>query len=316
MKKERISIIVPVYNVKNYLDECIKTIVEQSYQNIEIILVNDGSTDGSDKKCNDWALKDKRIKVYHKKNGGVSSARNLGITKMHGEYVTFIDSDDYIKKDYIEKMLIQAKEYNADLVIGNAVIVTEKNNKPFNSNSKFMELNNVDTLKMMLTGKHFQTTPWAKLYNSSIVKEISFNEQMEIAEDLDFLIKYLELSKKTILTPYHDYYYRIRQNSSVRTNNKKMETEIKYDKKLIEKYKSTTIEEYAIKHFVNINLNYAMNQNLTKEEIKIIKRNIGKYKKNYSIFSTASKKEKIKYIICMNFYSMYRCIGRKFFHKQ
>ena len=97
-----ISIVVPVYNVENYLDKCIETIVKQTYKNIEIILVDDGSKDNSGSKCDEWKNKDKRIKVIHKVNGGLSSARNAGIEVAAGKYINFIDSDDYIDLRMIE----------------------------------------------------------------------------------------------------------------------------------------------------------------------------------------------------------------------
>ena len=96
-----ISIIVPIYNTRRYIDKCVESIVNQTYKNIEIILVDDGSTDGSDKKCDEWKEKDKRIKVIHKENEGASSARNVGIENAKGKYIAFIDSDDYIQKFHL-----------------------------------------------------------------------------------------------------------------------------------------------------------------------------------------------------------------------
>ena len=101
----KITVIVPVYNVERYLDRCVNSIVQQTYSNLEIILVNDGSTDSSGKKCEDWKSKDDRIIVIHKKNGGLGYARNSGIEKMTGDYVSFIDSDDYIKNDTYELLV-------------------------------------------------------------------------------------------------------------------------------------------------------------------------------------------------------------------
>ena len=98
---EKISVIVPVYNVEKYIGECIKSIINQDYENIEIILVDDGSNDKSGEICDEYTLKDKRVKVIHKENGGVSSARNRGIESSTGEYIAFVDGDDYVTKDYV-----------------------------------------------------------------------------------------------------------------------------------------------------------------------------------------------------------------------
>ena len=104
MTKALVSVIVPIFMVEEYLDECIQSIVGQTYSNLEIILVNDGSLDGCPQKCDEWARKDHRIRVIHKPNGGLSSARNAGLDIAKGEYIAFVDSDDYITPDYVEVM--------------------------------------------------------------------------------------------------------------------------------------------------------------------------------------------------------------------
>ena len=110
-----ISIIVPVYNVESYLERCVNSIINQTYHNLEIILVDDGSPDGSGDLCDKLAKNDDRITVYHKKNGGLSDARNYGVQNANGEYITFIDSDDFVAKDYIEHLYSMIQEFNADI---------------------------------------------------------------------------------------------------------------------------------------------------------------------------------------------------------
>ncbi|EPX11381.1 glycosyltransferase family 2 protein [Streptococcus agalactiae] len=112
---EKISIIIPVYNVKKYLNDCIQSVINQTYNNLEIILIDDGSTDGSGDYCDEIAKKDSRIFVYHKTNGGLSEARNVGIKISTGKYITFIDSDDYIENLYIETLYNSLIEYKADM---------------------------------------------------------------------------------------------------------------------------------------------------------------------------------------------------------
>ena len=102
---EKISVIIPIYKVEKYLNRCVESVVNQSYQNLEIILVDDGSPDNCPKMCDDWAEKDNRIKVIHKENGGLSDARNAGLKVAMGEYISFVDSDDWIAKDFYEVLI-------------------------------------------------------------------------------------------------------------------------------------------------------------------------------------------------------------------
>lgn len=116
-----ISIIIPVYNVEEYLHECVDSVINQTYRNIEIILVDDGSTDSSGKICDEYAENDKRITVVHQKNGGLSVARNTGLSNAHGDYVYFLDSDDYIKKNALENLLVIAEKDNSNIVFFDAI---------------------------------------------------------------------------------------------------------------------------------------------------------------------------------------------------
>ena len=116
---EKITVIVPVYNVEHYLDKCLDSVIKQTYKNIEIIVVNDGSTDNSGEICQEYAQKDNRIVYIEKENGGLSDARNAGLDQMTGSYVTFVDSDDWIEQDYVETLYQKITEYQADIAIGN-----------------------------------------------------------------------------------------------------------------------------------------------------------------------------------------------------
>ena len=126
MRSELISIVIPIYNVEKYLNRCLETIVNQTYKNLEIILVDDGSTDNSGIICDEYAKNDKRIKVYHKKNGGSSSARNYGIKKANGKYIGFIDADDYIDLDMYQVLYDSCKKHNCDIAWCNKYIENEK----------------------------------------------------------------------------------------------------------------------------------------------------------------------------------------------
>ena len=116
-KTPLVSVIVPVYNVKDYLKDCLNSIVLQSYSHMEILLIDDGSTDGSGDICDEYAKKDSRIKVFHQKNLGLSAARNVGLNHMNGEYLTFVDSDDTISKFFLELLLKEILMYQVDMVV-------------------------------------------------------------------------------------------------------------------------------------------------------------------------------------------------------
>ena len=117
MKKNLISVILPIYNVSDYLDRCMKSVINQTYKNIEIIMVDDGSTDDSALKCDEYKEKDDRIVVFHKENGGLSDARNYGIKRASGDYITCVDSDDFVDLDYIEYLYSLITKYNVKMSI-------------------------------------------------------------------------------------------------------------------------------------------------------------------------------------------------------
>lgn len=154
-----ISVIVPVYNVEKYLPKCIESICGQTFHNLEIILVDDGSTDDSGKICDSYKEKDARICVVHKKNGGLSDARNVGIDKCNGEYIAFIDSDDYVMRDYFEYLYALVERYDSDISICNCSYVydgaesVDKNFKPLEMNMKSHE-----ALGIMLYQNYYDTS--------------------------------------------------------------------------------------------------------------------------------------------------------------
>lgn len=181
---KKISVIVPIYNSEDYIDRCVRSIVEQSYKNIEIILVDDGSTDNSSMMCDEWAKNDKRVKVIHKENGGVSSARNEGLKIAKGDYISFVDSDDYIDKKMIEKMLNQMEKGNTDLVICNY-----EPNSNYNTN-KLISKN--DFYNLILDKTLFRGYLWNKLYKKEIISKnnLKLDSKIHICEDLLFNCEY------------------------------------------------------------------------------------------------------------------------------
>ena len=214
-----ISIIVPVYNVEKYLEECIDSILNQTYKNLEIILVDDGSTDNSGIICEDYAKIDSRIKVIHKKNGGLSDARNVGIDKALGEFIIFVDSDDYIDRSMCEILFAYANKYNVDIVSCNFKRVFEDNIIEFNT-PLFKEKMKIFTSNKILE-KYFLTlapeifATWNKLYKKRLFfadERIRFPVN-RLHEDIATTYKLYAKSEKVILLNELLYNYRQRNDS-------------------------------------------------------------------------------------------------------
>ena len=190
--EELISVIVPVYNVENYLEDCLESIINQSYKNIEIILINDGSTDKSGNICDEYANKDNRIKVLHKENGGVSSARNDGMAMASGEYLTFVDSDDIIHPDYLSILYQDAIDYDADIV---HCAATHKSfgDKPYTFpalGEPETEIHNGRRMVELALVDHKSTYGSVrKLYKKSILEDVEFVEGQSSHEDSLFVFK-------------------------------------------------------------------------------------------------------------------------------
>lgn len=205
-----ISLIVPIYNVEKYLDKCLTSIINQTYQNLEIILIDDGSSDNCPQICDNWAQKDNRIKVIHKKNGGVSEARNTGLDNATGNYIGFVDSDDYLHKDMYLLLLKALKESNSHLAICNYFIV--ENDKP---NQIGISKPPTDILAKELLSDHgIKGFNWNKLYSTELLKNIRFDSNIKIWEDL--LFNYQLISNHQIGYAYvsQPLYYYVQRSSS------------------------------------------------------------------------------------------------------
>lgn len=212
--KTLISIIVPVYNVEEYLERCVNSLVNQDYKNIEILLVDDGSTDSSGKLCDALAEKDNRITVFHKPNGGLSDARNYGLKRAKGEYAFFIDSDDYIVENACSYMLNDAEKNNADLVIGHAKMLKVMNQlqKWENFIGENFEYHHVYTgkqyLQECLEKSDVRIEAWRSLYKVSFLKDNNLYFKMGIAhEDELFTPITLLAAQRVVLSDLEFYVY-------------------------------------------------------------------------------------------------------------
>ena len=308
MKKELISIIIPIYNIEKYLKRCVNSLLNQTYKNIEIILVNDGSTDNSPLICKEYEKNYKDKIVYlNKKNSGVSEARNYGLQKAKGKFVTFIDADDYVKEGFIEKLYEQIKDDKTVLVISNAVnFDDEQEYEQTIQKKEQIKINKEQCIKELFLEKNFFSVCWGKLYKTEQAKKIKFDKTMKIAEDLKYVMNYLENCKENdniIIIPDKLYYYYLRQGSAIRSGfDERWIDEINLCSKYIEKSAGTSYYKYAIRRYIRINVTCAVKFNLDKEKYKYIRKNLLKYKKEYLSFNEVSIKEKIKFLIILTMY--------------
>ena len=215
-----ISIIVPIYNVESYLERCIESILNQSFKEFELILVNDGSTDSCKDICNEYKKRDSRIVVVNKKNEGVSSARNLGLDLAKGEYIGFIDPDDFINKDMYKILFDTIQANNSDMVICDYYKVNEDDINKFRNlkcnceNIKIKNLNNLESIdNLFLTGEKF-IFAWNKLYKRDLFSDLRY-EQGRRYEDEYLAHRILYKCKKVSVIEVKMYYYVQRKGSIV-----------------------------------------------------------------------------------------------------
>lgn len=215
----RVSIIIPIYNTSQYLSSCLNSVKEQSYKNLEIILVNDGSTDNSRDIAEEFVKKDKRFKVIHLHNGGVSRARNKGMEIATGDYITFIDSDDIVSSKHIENLVQNMLEKESLCICNYIKVYHEKEEKGIQdiSSNVISKTYVVENLFDVFGGYN-----WNKLYDLRVIKEknIRFDEEIKLCEDLLFSLQYLMvMSGKIYYVDDATYLYLQRENSTVSSFN-------------------------------------------------------------------------------------------------
>lgn len=216
---ELISVIVPIYNVEKYVSKCIDSIINQSYGNIEIILVDDGSTDNSSSIIEDYKKIDKRIKVYHKKNGGLSDARNFGIKKSKGNYFCFIDSDDWIDKDFIEFLYRNLIENDCEISICNKYIDYDDGTQWIPSSSNRITIMEKEKALIYLNSfKGFDMSACDKMFKRSSFENIEFPIGKK-CEDFYTIFKTFDQCEKIVFIDTPKYHYFQRKGSITRNNN-------------------------------------------------------------------------------------------------
>lgn len=214
-----ISIVVPVYNVEAYAEQCIESILNQSYKNLQIILVDDGSTDRSGEICDFYRQRDSRIEVIHKKNGGLSDARNTGIKFVKAKYVTFADSDDILHEDYVDFLYKQLIEFDADIAICRYKRFTNiEETKEVEKKVKTVVFNSVEALKNLLyTPEIIPQSAYAKMYRTKLFEDIEYPVG-KINEDIGTTYKLFYKAQRIAYNPSQYYFYLQRMDGIVRSN--------------------------------------------------------------------------------------------------
>ena len=239
-----ISIIVPIYKAEQYIHRCIDSILSQSYTDFELLLIDDGSPDGCGAICDAYAVKDSRVRVFHKENRGVSSARNLGIAHAQGEWITFIDADDYVHPDFLFSLYAQ---HDADLIVGSFQLVgSDESWDGILPNEKYgREVLKDKLFKSAFTPNH--RAPWGKLYRRDIIVDnhILYDSKVTLSEDWLFTLEYFQYTQsiRTIDAPY--YYYE-RGNVDGLSQNSRYFEEYFYAMERFEQMATTLEQSFAL----------------------------------------------------------------------
>ncbi|MFT4412579.1 glycosyltransferase family 2 protein [Fredinandcohnia humi] len=282
-----VSIIVPIYNVEKYLKSCIESILTQTLTDIEVILVNDGSTDGSGKICDEYAASDTRVKVIHKEYGGVSSARNVGVKTAKGEYIGFVDSDDRINKEMYRELYHLCKDTHSDISI--CFLGREINGKLINQHSNKIYtqiMDNEEAMRQLFKGVLYRFSLCNKLFKKSCFENIIFPEE-RIHEDLATTYKLFANAQKVIYTNYIGYIYIKRENSILtsRFNKKRLEAFVGWNEILpfmSNKYPQLSETVFSSFGFWCVdNVYYILNQVENKEDRNYYLDMIQKYVRQY-----------------------------------
>lgn len=304
--EELISVIVPIYNVENYLRRCVNSIINQIYKNLEIILVDDGSTDNSGKICDEYAKTDNRIIVVHKKNGGVSDARNKGVEIVKGKYITFVDPDDYISEDYIEYLYNILVRNNANMSICNVKKIFKNIKYELQQESFMKVLKPEEVFENILLNKGIEVAVYGKLYDIKLFDKIKFPFG-KTYEDTAVIYKLIDKCDEIAYGNKECYYYiaRVGSISKQKRYNKNEESYIEFTNEML-KYinnKYPKLQKQLKRFYVYSNFRILRMLVFTKPrqkdlENKIVK-NIKQYQKEVILYKDTSLRDKFA-IITLN----------------
>lgn len=303
-KHPLISIIVPVYNVEEYLPRCVESILAQTYKNLEIILVDDGSTDHCGSICDAYKEKDSRIKVIHKPNGGLSDARNAGLDQMSGEYVTCIDSDDFVSPFFVSN-LWEALETNQCDIASSWFI--EYYSAQIVPASQIVDIRKVEILtkneyfERLLYQDGVEISAWGKLYKSSFFKNVKYPVG-KLYEDVPTTYKLIEQAKKIAVIPNIDYYYYQRENSIAQSKFSIRKMDAIYNMRIfgnfIQENYPELMDAFKCRYFSTIcNILLQINDSDFQQQKKILWNEVKKYRFDVLENKQARKKARIAAVI-------------------
>lgn len=315
-----LSVIIPVFNVEAYLDECLSSVARQTYRDWECILVDDGSTDRSGDICDSWSSIDNRFIVIHQSNKGVSAARNNGLAKAEGDYVVFIDADDWVEETYLSDLLDKSDD-SVDMVLSG--IVQERADGSCRicpSREITIHLSAAAQSSDWVEYINLLYGPYAKLYRHSVIKDngLSFPEQQSLGEDMIFNLSYLEQVSNALIIPKANYHYRIQDGNSLSTMYRYNRFEIEYDlwkrrKSLFDKKGIWTKElvDYMVVQLWGIVYNGVFN--VKRPPMKYLRSVLSipeiDWLKNYSYNTTPRIRKAITSRDCLFFYILRRIKG-------
>lgn len=311
-----ISIIIPVYNTEKYLSACLNSIKEQSFEDFEVIIVDDGSTDSSYETAKKFSDSDLRFKIFKTKNGGVSKARNYGLEKANGTYISFVDSDDELYKNTLEILYRDAIENEADISSGTYTVVKKSNSETGASDKSITIWNKKQALEEALKDTPVTTDCRAKLYKKESIAGIKFSGGRKIHEDSFFIFECLLKCSKMVIRNIPVYKYILRENSSSRSEFSEKYFDILY---FAEKKKEIITELFPEFHEQTNNLilkaNMAMLEKLMldggekyAEDIKKCRNEVKKYKNSYI---PVNKRDKINFYLILYAFPLYKYLKKK-----
>ena len=302
---KKISVIIPIYNAEKYLEECLNSIQKQNYTNYEVIMINDGSTDSSANICMHYVNVDARFKLINQENKGVSAARNNGINNVTGDYIVFIDSDDYISPELFNTIIENIKD-NHLLCYGNYYLYQNKliYNLLDKENNDYKYIVENIYLSNKICGYL-----WNKVFISSIIKEnnLFFSEDIHYCEDLLFVTKYLDYCSKALYLNQCLYYYRMRKSSSTYSFENKRNTSIllAYEE-IINKYNFDIIFKYKLEYYY-LFYYYKLKKFLEKNSIKYNEEIISDYD---TVKKFISRQQRIKLYFVKNHIKIFNAIKK------
>jgi glycosyltransferase involved in cell wall biosynthesis len=317
MYNNKVSIIVPVYNSEAYLPMCIESILYQTYQNLEVLLIDDGSQDDSLKICREYALKDPRIVVLHQENKGVSAARNFGLENMNGDYFAFVDSDDEITPNAIEFLMQDVLKYKADMASAVKTIVYSNGGRSCVFDDRALHVySGLDMLNLSLDGDRQTNSACAKIFKYQTFSKMRFVEGRRINEDGFYLFQCYTLRPKVVQHNESIYLYYIRENSNSRSAFSDKYFDMLYfcdRKKEIIFQQFPELSEKLITMEVSTNLFFLDVLCRTKEKKYRVfqKRSIKLVKSYYSRFYSINKHERqVAWIVAHGLYPLYKAFIR------